>query len=53
MENINQSIACTVASCRYHHDQQNYCTLNAIQVGTHESDPTVCECTDCESFAKK
>ena len=53
MENINQSIACTVVSCRHHHDQKNYCTLNAIQVGTHEANPTMVECTDCQSFKLK
>lgn len=50
---INQSIQCTVDQCRYHDRSQNYCTLNTIQVGTHEANPTMVECTDCQSFACK
>lgn len=49
----NQSIHCTVEQCRYHGCDGDYCTLNAIQVGTHEANPTMCECTDCQSFEKK
>lgn len=50
---INQSIKCTVHKCNYHHGQQNYCTLDSITVGTHESNPTQEECTDCLSFEMK
>lgn len=50
---INESIECTVSSCAYHSDSDNYCTLNSIKVGTHESNPTQKECTDCESFDSK
>ena len=32
---------------------QSYCGLNAIQVGTHETNPTMDQCTDCQSFRKK
>ena len=32
---------------------ENYCSLNQIQVGTHETDPTVKQCTDCMSFDRK
>ena len=56
MENncqANQSIACTVQQCRYHCENQNYCSLEKIQVGTHEAHPTVVECTDCQSFKGK
>lgn len=45
----NKSIGCSVASCKYH-AETDYCTLNKIQVGTHEPHPTQVECTDCESF---
>ena len=51
MENncqANQSIACTVQQCRYHCENQNYCSLEKIQVGTHEAHPT-----DCQSFKVK
>ena len=49
----NPSIACTVTSCSHHAVQEDYCTLSAIKVGTHEANPTQCECTDCESFDLK
>ena len=32
----------------------SYCTLNQIKIGkTHEQNPKVVECTDCESFELK
>lgn len=46
----NSSIQCTITACKHHCGNENYCTLNAIRVGTHESHPTMVECTDCESF---
>ncbi|MBQ4088226.1 MAG: DUF1540 domain-containing protein [Clostridia bacterium] len=49
----NASIKCTVTQCAYHCADENYCTLDAIRVGTHEANPTECQCTDCESFVKK
>ena len=47
----NSCIGCTVQQCKYHAQTENYCTLDKILVGTHESNPTKIECTDCESFA--
>ncbi len=49
----NESIECTVTSCAHHANSEDYCTLNSIMVGTHESNPTQKECTDCESFDSK
>lgn len=49
----NTSIECTVTQCKNHCTSKNYCSLDKIQVGTHECDPTVDQCTDCMSFAKK
>lgn len=49
----NESIKCSVNNCTHHAETENYCTLNAIKVGTHESNPTKIECTDCESFVNK
>ena len=49
----NQSIKCTVKQCAYHCDSDNYCSLNSIDVGTHESNPTQTQCVDCESFRVK
>ena len=48
--NPNKSIGCTVTQCQHHCGGENYCTLDKITVGTHEANPTVIECTDCESF---
>lgn len=53
MEKKNQSIKCSVTQCKYHCDSENYCSLNCIQVGTHETNPTMTQCTDCESFEVK
>lgn len=50
---INESIKCTVTSCKNHADSRNYCSLGCISVGTHECDPTVDQCTDCMSFEKR
>ena len=51
--NANKCIACTVSQCAYHCDTDNYCSLEKIQVGTHEANPTQDQCTDCMSFRKK
>ena len=51
--NKNESIKCSVQQCKHHANSADYCTLNAIQVGTHEANPTVPECTDCKSFVFK
>lgn len=49
----NPSIECTINNCQHHASAENYCTLSKIKVGTHESNPTKVECTDCESFVLK
>ena len=51
--NANKCIECTVHQCAHHCQSQNYCSLNTIQVGTHETNPTEIKCTDCESFKLK
>ena len=48
--NANRSIGCTVTQCEYHCGNENYCSLEKINVGTHEQNPTEVKCTDCESF---
>ena len=37
----NRAIKCEVTSCANHCQSQSYCGLNAIQVGTHETNPTM------------
>ena len=49
----NKSIQCTVQQCANHCSEANYCSLDSIMVGTHETNPTVDQCTDCKSFRKK
>jgi hypothetical protein len=51
--NANPSIKCTVNECEYHCQDQQYCSLDSIKVGTHEQNPTQKSCTDCESFELK
>ena len=51
--NANKCIECTVKSCAYHCDTENFCSLDRILVGTHEDNPTMDQCTDCKSFRKK
>ncbi len=50
---VNKCIECTVRSCANHCQDVNYCSLNSILVGTHESNPSMDQCTDCMSFRKK
>ncbi len=49
----NQSIKCAVNNCANHCQNNEYCGLNTIQVGTHEANPTMDQCTDCQSFKLK
>lgn len=49
----NKSIECTVRQCANHCSEENYCSLDRILVGTHETNPCVDQCTDCKSFRKK
>ena len=49
----NDSIQCTIKTCEYNCQSENYCSLDKIRVGTHETNPTKVECTDCESFVMK
>ena len=37
----------------YNNTNKQYCTLDVIQVGTHEANPKQVECTDCQSFELK
>ena len=52
-EGKNDSIHCSINNCEYHCQSKDYCSLGEIKVGTHESNPTRVECTDCESFKFK
>jgi len=47
----NESIKCTVEECMYHCQTADYCSLDMIKVGAHESCPKDSQCVDCQSFA--
>lgn len=51
--NANKCIECTVQQCAYHCENENYCSLDRILVGTHETNPVENQCTDCKSFRRK
>ena len=48
--NANKSIGCTVTQCEYHCGSENYCSLDKINVGTHEQEHGSCSITECNSF---
>lgn len=49
----NDHIKCSVSQCRYNLVSEDYCGLNCIRVGSHESNPTAPACVDCNSFVKR
>lgn len=49
----NKAIECTVQQCAHHCASQDFCSLEQIKVGTHELNPTMDQCTDCQSFRLK
>lgn len=52
-DRANHCIRCNVDSCENHCSKECYCSLQAIEIGTHEEHPKMTECTDCKSFVKK
>ncbi len=52
-EFANKHIGCTIHNCANHCSCDDYCSLDKIEVGTHESNPTKVACTDCLSFKAK
>ncbi len=46
----NKSIRCSVSQCA-NHCASGYCSLNTVSIGTHEANPTQCQCVDCNSFS--
>ncbi len=53
MDDPNRSIQCSVSQCEYHCGDCDYCSLDTVRIGTHESDPTNVKCVDCMSFVAK
>ena len=52
-KNVNHCIRCSVKDCKYHGGDENYCSLDSIQVASHEKNPTDERCVDCRSFECK
>lgn len=52
-KSANHSIQCQVRQCQNHCGEESYCGLDAISVNTHEKNPTIPQCVDCESFVAK
>jgi len=48
----NSSIGCSVTECKFHCKDDNYCTLDKIDVVAHSKPANSVECTDCGSFRK-
>ena len=51
--NNGSAIKCSVTNCAHHCQDVDHCGLTSIQVGTHEANPTMDQCTDCQSFKKQ
>lgn len=52
-KNCNHNIHCTVQQCVHNAGTECYCCLDQVEIGTHEMDPKVPQCIDCNSFVKK
>ncbi|WP_206458745.1 DUF1540 domain-containing protein [Anaerovorax sp. IOR16] len=50
--NHNSSIGCSVSECKFHCKDDNYCTLDKINVIKSSASADTVECTDCGSFQK-
>ena len=48
----NASIGCSVTECNYHCKEDNFCTLDKIEVVKHTQRADTVESTDCSSFKK-
>lgn len=53
MNQINRSIGCNVTECKYHAQNEPYCSLDRIEVTHHENPAKRKESTDCHSFEPK
>ena len=48
----NSSIGCSVPECTYHCKDDNYCTLEKIEVVKNTRKADTVQSTDCGSFKK-
>lgn len=52
-DTTNRAIGCTVTECKHHCKDDQYCSLQKIQVGKCESCAHTADNTECASFEKK
>ncbi|MCI5947655.1 MAG: DUF1540 domain-containing protein [Oscillospiraceae bacterium] len=52
-KNKNESIGCTVDTCKYHCTDSNCCSRNGIEVGACNCHADSSESTCCQSFEMK
>lgn len=50
MKTPNKCIGCSVNNCDFHCKTENYCSLDAIKVGSGEMNPATSKYTECDSF---
>ncbi|MBR0598694.1 DUF1540 domain-containing protein [Sinanaerobacter chloroacetimidivorans] len=48
----NSSIGCSVSECKFHSKDENFCTLDKIEVVKHSQKADTVEHTDCGSFKR-
>ncbi len=53
MDKKNNSIGCTVDTCKYHSKDANYCTKNVIEVSACNCNAKTVDNTCCQSFEVK
>ena len=49
----NKCIECSVKTCTHHCQDVNYCSLDHIQVGTHECSPDQSQCNRLPELQKE
>ncbi|GAA0179266.1 DUF1540 domain-containing protein [Clostridium sediminicola] len=49
----NENIGCNVNECKHHSGEENYCSLNKVQIIKHGGTANTVESTDCGSFETK
>lgn len=49
----NDAIKCTVNNCKFHCNNENFCSLEEIRIGSCQCNPCENEATNCQSFEYK
>ncbi|MBL4930323.1 MULTISPECIES: DUF1540 domain-containing protein [Clostridium] len=51
--NQNRSIGCIVTECKFHSEEEQFCSLDKIQIVKHNNKANNIQQTDCGSFKVK